>query len=170
MFRILLFFEWGVLIGREREREKGGVEGTVPAFLLNSARFPALCQICHFVPITRRQVIARVGFRHCVQILNYLGFRQTDEVVKVSPHARAIRDVEDEELRSFFYGMSPWQFMLMVAASSVGEELFYRVVVQGAFSDVFLRSTELVKNARGMASLHELTREFSDNGFGCEKL
>ncbi|KAJ0649522.1 hypothetical protein HanLR1_Chr15g0585211 [Helianthus annuus] len=34
-------------------------------------------QICHFVPITRRQVIARVGFRHCVQILNYLGFRRT---------------------------------------------------------------------------------------------
>lgn len=32
-----------------------------------------------------------------------------DEVVKYSPHARAIRDVEDEELRSFFYGMSPWQ-------------------------------------------------------------
>ena len=32
-----------------------------------------------------------------------------DEVVKLSPHARAIRDVEDEELRSFFYGMSPWQ-------------------------------------------------------------
>ncbi|MFS8017667.1 putative chaperonin Cpn60/TCP-1 family, groEL-like equatorial domain superfamily [Helianthus anomalus] len=31
-------------------------------------------QICHFVPITRRQVIARVGFRHCVQILNCLGF------------------------------------------------------------------------------------------------
>ncbi|KAF2532860.1 hypothetical protein F2Q70_00030726 [Brassica cretica] len=33
-----------------------------------------------------------------------------DEVVKLSPHARAIRDVEDEELRSFFFGMSPWQF------------------------------------------------------------
>lgn len=32
-----------------------------------------------------------------------------DEVVKLSPHARAIRDVEDEEIRSFFYGMSPWQ-------------------------------------------------------------
>lgn len=29
--------------------------------------------------------------------------------MKVSPHARAIRDVEDEELRSFFYGMSPLQ-------------------------------------------------------------
>ncbi|MFS7909986.1 hypothetical protein Hanom_Chr02g00100981 [Helianthus anomalus] len=49
--------------------------------------------------------------------------------------------------------MSPSQFMFMVAASSVDEELFYRVAVQGAFSDVFLRSTELVKNARGMASL-----------------
>ena len=35
-----------------------------------------------------------------------------DEVVKLSPHARAIRDVEDEELRSFFYGMSPWQVKL----------------------------------------------------------
>ncbi|KAH0922594.1 hypothetical protein HID58_022612 [Brassica napus] len=33
----------------------------------------------------------------------------TDEVVKLSPHAVAIRDVEDEELRSFFFGMSPWQ-------------------------------------------------------------
>jgi hypothetical protein len=29
--------------------------------------------------------------------------------VKLSPHARAIRDVEDEELWNFFYGMSPWQ-------------------------------------------------------------
>ncbi|CAG7861694.1 unnamed protein product [Brassica rapa] len=32
-----------------------------------------------------------------------------DEVVKLSPQAMAIRDVEDEELRSFFFGMSPWQ-------------------------------------------------------------
>ncbi|KAJ1437935.1 hypothetical protein SESBI_03362 [Sesbania bispinosa] len=55
---------------------------------------------------------------------------ETDEVVKLSPYARAIRDVEDEELWSFFYGMSPWKFILMVAASSVGEELFYRVAVQ----------------------------------------
>ncbi|KAG1362054.1 hypothetical protein COCNU_10G002730 [Cocos nucifera] len=76
-----------------------------------------------------------------------------DEVVKYSPHARAIRDVEDEELRSFFYGMSPWQFMLMVTASSVGEELFYRVAVQGALADMFLASTEFMKDARGIASL-----------------
>uniref|UniRef100_A0A0D3BHC6 Uncharacterized protein n=1 Tax=Brassica oleracea var. oleracea TaxID=109376 RepID=A0A0D3BHC6_BRAOL len=32
-----------------------------------------------------------------------------DEVVKLTQHARAIRDVEDEELRRFFFGMSPWQ-------------------------------------------------------------
>lgn len=89
-----------------------------------------------------------------------------DEVVKVSPPARAIRDVEDEELRSFFSGMAPWQvktsqklmvdfflphhwnnakeniysfelnmlqFILIVAASSVGEELFYRAAVQVSF-------------------------------------
>ncbi|XP_047324220.1 uncharacterized protein LOC124927789 [Impatiens glandulifera] len=76
-----------------------------------------------------------------------------DEVVKVSPHARAIRDVEDEELRSFFYGMSPWQFILIVAASSVGEELFYRAAVQGALADIFLRSSNLLMDVRGMASL-----------------
>ncbi|KAL6589651.1 hypothetical protein ACP70R_050274 [Stipagrostis hirtigluma subsp. patula] len=76
-----------------------------------------------------------------------------DEVVKYSPHARAIRDVEDEELRSFFYGMSPWQFILVVTASSIGEELFYRAAVQGALADIFLRGTELMKDARGIASL-----------------
>ncbi|XP_050232167.1 uncharacterized protein LOC126680917 [Mercurialis annua] len=76
-----------------------------------------------------------------------------DEVVKLSPHARAIRDVEDEELRSFFYGMSPWQFILIVLASSVGEELFYRAAVQGALSDIFVRGTDLVTDVRGMASL-----------------
>ncbi|XP_054824428.1 uncharacterized protein LOC129322258 isoform X3 [Prosopis cineraria] len=76
-----------------------------------------------------------------------------DEVVKLSPHARAIRDVEDEELWSFFYGMSPWQFILMVAASSVGEELFYRAAVQGALADIFLRGSNLMAGARGMASL-----------------
>ncbi|KAL8053454.1 hypothetical protein ABFX02_05G072600 [Erythranthe guttata] len=76
-----------------------------------------------------------------------------DEVVKLSPHARAIRDVEDEELRSFFYGMSAWQFMLIVAASSVGEELFYRAAVQGAVAEIFLKSGDLVADARGMASL-----------------
>uniref|UniRef100_A0A0D3CQF7 Transmembrane protein n=1 Tax=Brassica oleracea var. oleracea TaxID=109376 RepID=A0A0D3CQF7_BRAOL len=55
-----------------------------------------------------------------------------DEVVKLTQHARAIRDVEDEELRRFFFGMSPWQ---------------------GALSDMFLRGTQLMTDSRGMASL-----------------
>ncbi|XP_057511565.1 uncharacterized protein LOC130793741 isoform X1 [Actinidia eriantha] len=45
------------------------------------------------------------------------------------------------------------QFILIVAASSVGEELFYRAAVQGALTEIFLRSTDLVTDARGMASL-----------------
>ena len=32
-----------------------------------------------------------------------------DEVVKLSLHARAIRDTEDEELMGFFVGLSVWQ-------------------------------------------------------------
>ncbi|KAL5791429.1 hypothetical protein ACOSP7_000023 [Xanthoceras sorbifolium] len=93
------------------------------------------------------------GLGYAVPPIMALLFILDDEVVKLSPHARAIRDVEDEELRSFFYGMSPWQFILIVAASSVGEELFYRAAVQGALADIFLRGTNLVTDARGMASL-----------------
>ncbi|KAL0890152.1 hypothetical protein Bca101_014135 [Brassica carinata] len=76
-----------------------------------------------------------------------------DEVVKVSPHARAIRDVEDEELRGFFHGMSAWQFILVVTASSIGEELFYRAAFQGALADIFLRGTDLISDSRGMVAL-----------------
>ncbi|GMH26755.1 hypothetical protein Nepgr_028598 [Nepenthes gracilis] len=93
------------------------------------------------------------GLGYATPPIMALLFILDDEVVKLSPHARAIRDVEDEELRSFFYGMSPWQFMLIVAASSVGEELFYRAAVQGALADIFLRGSDLVTDARGMASL-----------------
>ncbi|XP_054824427.1 uncharacterized protein LOC129322258 isoform X2 [Prosopis cineraria] len=93
------------------------------------------------------------GLGYAVPPIMALLFILDDEVVKLSPHARAIRDVEDEELWSFFYGMSPWQFILMVAASSVGEELFYRAAVQGALADIFLRGSNLMAGARGMASL-----------------
>eukprot|EP00252_Welwitschia_mirabilis_P014077 TRINITY_DN310_c0_g1_i3.p1 TRINITY_DN310_c0_g1~~TRINITY_DN310_c0_g1_i3.p1 ORF type:complete len:149 (+),score=6.01 TRINITY_DN310_c0_g1_i3:208-654(+) len=48
--------------------------------------------------------------------------------------------------------MSPWQFMLIVTASSVGEELFYRVAVQGGLSHVFLSDT-WHKDIHGIASL-----------------
>uniref|UniRef100_A0A1J3JB51 CAAX prenyl protease 2/Lysostaphin resistance protein A-like domain-containing protein n=1 Tax=Noccaea caerulescens TaxID=107243 RepID=A0A1J3JB51_NOCCA len=93
------------------------------------------------------------GLGYATPPIMALLFILDDEVVKLSPHARAIRDVEDEELRSFFFGMSPWQFILIVAASSIGEELFYRVAVQGALSDMFLRGTQLMIDSRGMASL-----------------
>uniref|UniRef100_A0A804RKI2 CAAX prenyl protease 2/Lysostaphin resistance protein A-like domain-containing protein n=1 Tax=Zea mays TaxID=4577 RepID=A0A804RKI2_MAIZE len=93
------------------------------------------------------------GLGYAAPPIMALLFILDDEVVKYSPHARAIRDVEDEELRSFFCGMSPWQFILIVAASSIGEELFYRAAIQGALADIFLRSTELMKDARGIASL-----------------
>eukprot|EP00262_Sarcandra_glabra_P010191 TRINITY_DN2514_c0_g2_i1.p1 TRINITY_DN2514_c0_g2~~TRINITY_DN2514_c0_g2_i1.p1 ORF type:complete len:371 (-),score=49.39 TRINITY_DN2514_c0_g2_i1:163-1275(-) len=93
------------------------------------------------------------GLGYATPPIMALLFILDDEVVKLSPHARAIRDVEDEELRSFFYGMSPWQFILIVIASSVGEEIFYRVAVQGALADMFLRGTEFVKDTRGIASL-----------------
>lgn len=93
------------------------------------------------------------GLGYAVPPIMALLFILDDEVVKLSPHARAIRDVEDEELRSFFYGMSPWQFILIVAASSVGEELFYRAAVQGALADIFLRSPDIGANVQGMASL-----------------
>ncbi|CAK7356159.1 unnamed protein product [Dovyalis caffra] len=93
------------------------------------------------------------GLGYAAPPIMALLFILDDEVVKLSPHARAIRDVEDEELRNFFYGMSPWQFILIVAASSVGEELFYRAAVQGALADIFLRGTNLMEDARGMASL-----------------
>ncbi|RDX66841.1 hypothetical protein CR513_54350 [Mucuna pruriens] len=93
------------------------------------------------------------GLGYAAPPIMALLFILDDEVVKLSPHARAIRDVEDEELWSFFYGMSPWQFILMVAASSVGEELFYRAAVQGALADIFLRGSNLITDAQGMASL-----------------
>ncbi len=38
-----------------------------------------------------------------------LGCLLQDEIVKNCGAARAIRDVEDEELMDFFVGMSPWQ-------------------------------------------------------------
>ncbi|OIW10885.1 hypothetical protein TanjilG_27831 [Lupinus angustifolius] len=93
------------------------------------------------------------GLGYSVPPIMALLFILDDEVVKLSPHARAIRDVEDEELWNFFYGMSPWQYILMVAASSVGEELFYRAAVQGALAEIFLRGSNLITDVQGMASL-----------------
>ncbi|KAL5078218.1 hypothetical protein RYX36_017202 [Vicia faba] len=46
------------------------------------------------------------GLGYAVPPTMALLFILDDEVVNLSPHARAIRDVEDEELWSFFYGTS----------------------------------------------------------------
>ncbi|KAJ4907058.1 hypothetical protein Rs2_10716 [Raphanus sativus] len=47
----------------------------------------------------------------------------------------------------------PWRSLHLIVASSIGEELFYRVAVQGALSDMFLRGTQLMTDSRGMAAL-----------------
>ncbi|GKB52909.1 hypothetical protein Tco_0903662 [Tanacetum coccineum] len=44
------------------------------------------------------------------------------------------------------------KFILIVAASSVGEELFYRAAIQGALADVFVRGNDLVVNRHRMAA------------------
>lgn len=52
--------------------------------------------------------------------------------MKLSPHARAIRDVEDEELRNFFYGMSPWQVKdFSISASIVMSQYSERLILNG---------------------------------------
>jgi hypothetical protein len=68
-----------------------------------------------------------------------------DEIVKNCGPARAIRDVEDEELMDFFVGMSPWQFPFVVAAGAVAEELFFRVSIQVCYTDINLRTSSSVK-------------------------
>jgi membrane protease YdiL (CAAX protease family) len=90
----------------------------------------------------------------------FIIINKQDEVVKYSPHARAIRDVEDEELRSFFYGMSPWQFILIVTASSIGEELFYRAAVQVSASESY--SLLCTRVQYGSCDLNEINKNESD--------
>ncbi|MTV28376.1 hypothetical protein FTX61_23745, partial [Nitriliruptoraceae bacterium ZYF776] len=46
------------------------------------------------------------GLGYAVPPIMALLFILDDEVVKLSPHARAIRDVEDEELRSFLWNVT----------------------------------------------------------------
>lgn len=54
------------------------------------------------------------GLGYAAPPIMALLFILDDEVVKLSPHARAIRDVEDEELRSFFL----WNVSMAVYAHS----------------------------------------------------
>lgn len=115
--------------------------------------------ICYFtgvdsfggIDLCMDAVLSGIGF--AIPPMMALLFIMDDEVVKLSPYARAVRDVEDEELLNFFLGMSPWQFMLIVIASSVGEELFYRVALQGGLAHMFLSDTCQSKDTYGIMSL-----------------
>ncbi|GJZ74641.1 hypothetical protein Tco_0639106 [Tanacetum coccineum] len=64
---------------------------------------------------------------------------------------------QDSSISSKFTSIgSQFKFILIVAASSVGEEPFYRVAVEGALADVLVRGNDLVVNAHGMAALVQL--------------
>lgn len=99
------------------------------------------------------QVIT-TGFGYAVPPMMALLFILEDEIVKTWPPARAIRDVEDEELLDFFSGMSPWQFPFVVASGAVAEELFFRVAIQGGLTHALQMSDKGVTEATiGLASL-----------------
>lgn len=53
-----------------------------------------------------------------------------DEVVKTWGPARAIRDVEDEELMDFFVGMSPWQVIKLVETWRILMDELWKVCLQ----------------------------------------
>ncbi|KAK1306167.1 hypothetical protein QJS10_CPA10g01143 [Acorus calamus] len=67
--------------------------------------------------------------------------------------------VKLEGLELMVFGVR--QFMLIIAASTVREELFYRVAVQGGLTDLFLKGTEFVKDGRGIAALEDLKKLFA---------
>jgi len=100
------------------------------------------------------QVIT-TGFGYAVPPMMALLFILEDEIVKSWGPARAIRDVEDEELLDFFSGMSPWQFPFVVAAGAVAEELFFRVAIQGGLTHALQMSDKGVgsDSTIGLAAL-----------------
>lgn len=99
------------------------------------------------------QVIT-TGFGYAVPPMMALLFILEDEIVKTWSPARAIRDVEDEELLDFFSGMSPCQFPFVVVAGAVAEELFFRVAIQGGLTHALQMSDKGVTDSTvGLASL-----------------
>lgn len=123
--------------------------------------------ICHFTGLDNLggfemcADVAMQGLGYAVPPMMALLFILDDEVVKLSPPARAIRDVEDEELMSFFVGMSPWQLMLVVTMASVAEELFFRIAVQGGLAHVFLSDEKIAGQNDGIAALTGMFPSFA---------
>eukprot|EP00250_Pteridium_aquilinum_P011931 c20399_g2_i1 orf=220-1464(-) len=115
--------------------------------------------ICHFAGLEQSggfemcPDVAMQGLGFAVPPMLALLFILDDEVVKKSPAARAIRDVEDEELMSFFVGMSPWQLLFVIAMDAVAEELFFRVAIQGGVAHMFLSDGKVSAPSEGIAAL-----------------
>lgn len=113
--------------------------------------------ICHFIGIDKvggfelSADVAMQGLGYAVPPMMALLFILDDEVVKKSIPARAVRDVEDEELMSFFVGLSPWQVIFVVSMAAVAEEFFFRVAIQGGLAHVFL--SEIREPIDGIAAL-----------------
>ncbi|OMO49596.1 hypothetical protein CCACVL1_30906 [Corchorus capsularis] len=77
---------------------------------------------------------------------------KSDEVVKVS---RAIRDVEDEESRSFFSGMSPWQLLPAQLERSFSTGLLFRGLEpkETTPSVMFARGTYMAARTKDLQSV-----------------
>ncbi|KAI5078622.1 hypothetical protein GOP47_0006293 [Adiantum capillus-veneris] len=115
--------------------------------------------ICHFAGLDKSggfemcPDVAMQGLGFAIPPMLALLFILDDEVVKKSPAARAIRDVEDEELMTFFVGMSPWQLLFVVTMDAVAEELFFRIAIQGGIAHMFLSDGKLSGPSDGIAAL-----------------
>lgn len=115
--------------------------------------------ICHFMGIDKvggfdlSIDVAMQGLGYAIPPVLALLFILDDEVVKKSHPARAIRDVEDEELMSFFVGLSLWQVIFVVSLAAVAEEFFFRVAIQGGLAHVFLIDDKMRQPIDGIAAL-----------------
>ncbi|KAH7293343.1 hypothetical protein KP509_28G021600 [Ceratopteris richardii] len=115
--------------------------------------------ICYFMGIDRMggldlsidAVMQGVGY--AVPPVLALLFILDDEVVKKSHPARAIRDVEDAQLMSFWVGLSWWQVMLVVSMAAIAEEFFFRVGIQGGLAHVFLSDDKVRQPLDGITAL-----------------
>eukprot|EP00249_Psilotum_nudum_P018050 c26615_g1_i1 orf=569-1747(+) len=108
-----------------------------------------------------RAETAMQGLGYAVPPMMVLLFILDDEVVRKSPPARAIRDVEYEELLAFFDGMSPWQFIVVMIMSCVAEEIFFRIAVQGGLAHAFLSDKQISETTNGIAALTGIFPSFA---------
>lgn len=128
--------------------------------------------ICHFAGLDKFggfemcPDVAMQGLGFAIPPMLALLFILDDEVVKISPAARAIRDVEDEELMTFFVGMSAWQLLFVVAMDAVAEELFFRIAIQGGIAHMFLSDGKVSDPSDGIAALTGLFPFFAPFAHG----